>query len=205
MNNHRFIRFCILFVGGIMLFTPYSFLSLFILIGFILLFFNKIVIKKVFRHSALFSSKREIKHYNSIVIGDFVKSSVYEDYCDVDAALIFTSPNRTLNASYQILLHMISCLDEGGTCVIIHNSHNKPNNDYSLFELPYLHFITQKELNIESLKSQLRYPLLYEPAKSLKLLLGITSNGYKKAECPNREIINFCRRKNISLIYLDNK
>ena len=202
ISKRRVMFLFILSLGGMLLFTSYWYLSLFIFAGALFLILNRVMIREIYKPCALFSSQREIKQYKFIVIGDCVKPYVYEPYCDKDTTLVFTSPDRTLNASCQILLHMISCINEGGTCIITHNSRNKSKCDYSLFDLPYLHIITRKELDIEYLNDRLRFPLYYETVKCMKLLLGIKANRYKIGECPNQEIVEFCKRKRISLIYL---
>lgn len=203
ISKRKLFLFCVLLLGVIIVFTPLWYLSLLIFIVLLLLVLNRLIIRKIFDSYCLISPQRAIKQYNTIVIGENINSSVYENLCDKHSTLFITSPDRTLTASYQILLHLISCITDGGTCIIVSNSLNKQKKEFSLFDIPYIHFITRKELNIEYLNNRVVLPLLYEPVKSLKFLLDIKSSGYKITECHSREIIDFCKRKNISLIYIE--
>lgn len=184
-----------------LLFTSLWILSILILGGVLFVLVNHIVIREIGHPFQALSSVREIKSYDTLVIGEYAALSEYSSYCNKDRSVVITSPNRSLEASYQLLLHTISCIEEGGTCIILYNRKAQLKG-FTLFDIPYLHPITRKELQIEHLVKQNRLPLLYEPIKSLKMFLHIKKRGFFETECPSTEIKNYCDKKGIHLIYL---
>lgn len=184
-----------------LLFTSLWILSILILGGVLFVLMNHIVIREIGRPFQALSSVREIKSYDTLVVGEYAALSEYGAYCNKDRSVIITSPNRSLEASYQLLLHTISCIEDDGTCIILYNRKAQLKG-FTLFDIPYIHPITRKELQIEHLVKQNRLPLLYEPIKSLKMLLHIKKRGFFETECPSTEIKNYCDKKGIHLIYL---
>lgn len=184
-----------------LLFISLWILSIIILGGALFVLMNHIVIRKIGCPFQALSSVREIKSYKTLIIGEYASPSEYRAYCDKDTSVVITSPNRSLEASYQLLLHTASCIEECGTCIILYNRMVQING-LTLFDLPYIHPITRKELQIEYLVKQSRLPLLYEPIKSLKMLLHIKKRGFFETECPSAEIKNYCNKKGIHLIYM---
>lgn len=184
-----------------LLFTSLWILSILILGGVLFVLMNHIVIREIGRPFQALSSVREIKSYDTLVIGEYAALSEYGAYCNKDRSVVITSPNRSLEASYQLLLHTISCIEDDGTCIILYNR-KALLKGFTLFDIPYIHPITRKELQIEHLVKQNRLPLLYEPIKSLKMLLRIKKRGFFETECPSAEIKNYCDKKGIHLIYL---
>lgn len=182
-------------------FTPFWYLSLISLIGLCVLYLNYVILKKT-NKSRLFSSKREIKKYNSLVIGDVCSKDILKSYLpETENSIEIMMYGRSLEASFQILLHTFSILEDGGICVIIHDGKRK-RNQYSLFDIPYFNFITLKELGQEKLIRKSSLPLFFEPIKSICILFGITHSHYNLADCPDEEIKRFCENKNIKLKYL---
>lgn len=184
------------------------YLRMFIILAFfimaaVLFVANNIARKKIHAPMAKLSSSREIKSYNTIVIGDYCKKDVYLSYCREGAVLEFTCPQRSINASYQILLHTFSILEENGTCIIISGKDGK-KNEYSVFDLPFLHFITLKELKLETLSCKSHWPLIFSPVRSIRILAGMRSGKYHLNNNLQdiSEIKEFCDRKGIRLIYL---
>lgn len=187
----------------VLLFTTFWFLSILIFGGVFFVVLNYVLLRKMARSLTPLSSVREIKSYDTLVIGDYASSSEYKDYCKEDTTIVFASPDRTLEASYQILLHTSSSIKEGGTCIILEGKQAN-HRGYSLFDIPYIHSITRKELQIEHIVKQQRYPLLYEPIKSLKILFHIKVRGFVETDCSSVEIKNYCNKKGFHLIYLAN-
>lgn len=187
----------------VLLFTTFWFLSILIFGGVFFVVLNHVLLRKMARSLTPLSSVREIKSYDTLVIGEDASSSEYKAYFKEDSAVVFASPERSLEASYQILLHTSSCIKEGGTCIILEGKHAS-HGGYSLFDVPYVHPITRKELQIEHLVKQSRLPLLYEPIKSLKILLHVKKRGFFETDCSSVEIKNYCNKKGFHLIYLAN-
>lgn len=182
-------------------FTPFWYLSIVSLIGLCALYLNHVVLKKT-NKSGLFSSKREIKKYNSLVIGDVCSKDVLKSYLPEHGNSIeIMMYGRSLDASFQILLHTFSILEEGGVCVIIHNG-KKKQNQYNLFDIPYFNLIILKELDLENMIRKSKMPLFFEPIKSVRSLLWNCNPHYKLVDCPDKRIKKFCINKNIRLEYL---
>ena len=155
----------------------------------------------------LLSAQRKIKKYKYLVIGDLCPDFVLKDYIDKQSdAFTILAPGRSLDASYQILLHTISILDEDGICVII-DSGRHPNQVYTVFDVPYLNLVTRKELQIESLFRKASYPLFYEPVKSLFILfnLAFINHKCKKMICIDERFVNLFQQRRNRLVYLSLK
>lgn len=174
------------------------FLTGVLLCGIVLVVVNKKIFMKAYNAMAAFTPQRDIGFYQTFVIGeacslDFVHSQLGNK-------LIMTAPGRSLEASYQILLHTISALEKNGTCIIIDNGH-RSKIQYTIFDVLYFNPITWKELGIEHLVRRAYYPLFFETCKSLKILFRIVPRNYIETICPHEELKKFCIRKNIKLIY----
>lgn len=202
LKNKIIIVLFLLCGAIIFLFTRLWVLSLLIILTIGLFGLNKIILRKS-NKMPLLSAQRKIKKYKYLVIGDLCPDSVLKDYIDKqEDAFKILAPGRSLNASYQILLHTISILDDGGTCIIV-DSGKQSKKVYSIFDLPYLSLITRKELQIEPLVKKSFYPLFYEPLKSLRILFNKPSGSkYKCVTNKDNKIIEFCRYKGIRLIHL---
>lgn len=204
LREKKIIIVCLLCGAIILLFTKLWVVSLLIILAIGLFVLNKIVLRKT-NKMPLLSAQRKIKKYKYLVIGDLCPCSVLNDYIDKqEDAFIILAPGRSLSASYQILLHTISILDEGGTCIIV-DSGKQSKKVYSIFDLPYLSLITRKELQIESAVRKESYPLFYEPIKSLLLLFDISynHNKYRDMICTDNRVMDFFRQRTNQFIYLN--
>lgn len=202
LNKKKIILVFLLCGAIILLFTRLWVFSLLIILAIGVLVLNKIVLKKSNKMPML-SAQRKIKKYKYLVIGDLCPYSVLRDFIDKqDNAFTILAPGRSIDASYQILLHTISILDEDGICIII-DSGKHSNQVYTVFDVPYLSLITRKELQIESLAKRYSYPLFYEPFKSFQVLFNKASNlKYRCEVCNYLKIKELCRYKGIQLVYL---
>lgn len=193
-----------LLCGAIILFfTKLWVFSLLIILTIGVFVLNKIVLKKS-NKMPLLSAQRKIKKYKYLVIGDLCSYSVLKDFIDKqDDAFTILVPGRSLDASYQILLHTISILDEDGTCIII-DSRKHSNQIYTVFDVPYLNLVTRKELQIESLFRKASYPLFYEPVKSLYVLFNFTfrNHKFKNENCTDKRFTNFFQQRSNRFIYV---
>lgn len=198
-----FVLMCI-FATTLCLFSrSFILLTLFLIVA-ALFVANKIVRKIIATSTSKLSSKRDVKKYSTIVIGDNCSKEIFLPLCDrSDNILVFTCPKRSLFASYQILLHSFSVLEEHGTCIIVGNG-GCNHKELSLFDLPFLNFITIEELGLEKLKKQSRWPLFFSPVQSILVLLGIQYKNFhnEKDLTKIEDIKKFCSKKSINLIYL---
>lgn len=198
-SKKRIALLYICLCGTLMLFTDFWILSILLYLGAILILVNHWVVKKNGMPYSVLHANREIKQYANLVIGDFVSPSSYLPYLKEGHTLIITSPRRSFAASYQILLHVVSCMEDKGNCIIVPDDQAQ---GYSLFDVLYFNLITRKELDVEYLMERRRFPFIYEPIKSLRILFNIHSKQYKESECPSMELLEFCRRKGITLTFL---
>ncbi len=147
------------------------------------------------------SPKREIRQWNTLVTGDFTPPHTGSG--NNGNTLLITAPGRSLEASRQILLHTGSALAENGEVIILNKGKERKNKTYTIFDIPYLGLVARKELGLERLERKARYPIIYEPLKSIRLLLGISSGKYVPETCPDEVIVNYCKRKGFKLTYLE--
>lgn len=181
--------------------TPFWIISVFILVVLVFLYLNRKVLKDT-NKSNFFSAKREIKQYKTLVIGDFCSPDSLSSYIvDDETTLLIMIPDRSLEASYQILLHTVSILDKEATFVLVCGMKNA-DNLYTVFDMPYLNQVTKKELGIENLDKKARYPLAFEFYRSMRILLKMYSRNFAEIECTDERICSFCSRKNIRLVTL---
>lgn len=203
LNKKKIILVFLLCGAIILLFTRLWVLSLLIILAIGFWILNKITLRKS-NKMPLLSAQRKIKKYKYLVIGDLCPDFVLKDYIDKQSdAFTILAPGRSLDASYQILLHTISILDEDGICVII-DSGRHPNQVYTVFDVPYLNLVTRKELQIESLFRKASYPLFYEPVKSLFILfnLAFINHKCKKMICIDERFVNLFQQRRNRLVYL---
>lgn len=193
---------CMLAISILLLFTKVWIISILILLAVLLYVLNKIV-RESTNKMPLLSARREIKKYQYLIIGDVCPHSILKNYISQPGnSLILLSPNRSLDASYQILLHTISILDENGTCIII-DSGKQIKKPYTIFDIPYLSLIARKELKIEFLEKERFYPLFYEPIKSLLILLNFSlRRRYKNEICKDKRFEDFFQHRATQFIYL---
>ncbi len=133
-----------------------------------LLFLNWIVLKKMRDEKEPFGTFSQIRNVDFLLIGTLfdAKSFVPEGKSFVQ----ISSPKRGLFSSYQILRHTHSILKEEGGTVVLAFERNRDN--FSLFDMPFMHPVTIKKYGLESLKRKSRFPLLFAPVKSLFLIIG---------------------------------
>lgn len=203
LNKKKIILVFLLCGAIILLFTRLWLFSLLIILAIGVFVLNKIVLKKS-NKMPLLSAQRKVKKYKYLVIGDLCPDSVLRDYIDTqDDVFTILAPGRSLDASYQILLHTISILDEDGICIII-DSGRHSNHVYTVFDVTYLNLVTRKELQIESLYRKASYPLFFEPVKSLFILFNLTlrTHKFRNVICVDKRFVNFFQRRSNRFIYL---
>lgn len=192
-------------VAVLLLTTSWLLSGLLLLGGLLLLYLNYYVFVK-FNKVPYLSARREIKNYNCLIIGDICSYKYITPFLSYDdCSFTLMASGRSLEASYQILLHTISLL-EGKSCkCIIIDSGRKYRKRFSVFDIPYLSPIRRKELGLEVLTKKHAYPLFFAPLNSLFMLLDISVKRYVEDVCYDDELLTFCSKRNIQLIYLKPK
>lgn len=152
---------------------------------------------------SLLHNRTEIRKIHTLVIGDTCQPELTGKYAAGNTHTV-QFPDRSLQASWHIFMHMESVLEENGRLIIIHDN-SLPQDKLTIFDLPYLSLITLKELDMEKHQRKLKYPLLWEPFLSFKYLRGYKKDGYERQVCPLQELNQFCKERGIDLIYLCRK
>lgn len=191
-------------IAILLLFTKLWLLSLILLAIIAGIVLNQIVRNKTFREYVNFMPNREVKTINSLVIGDTCSLKTLSKLIDIDNSLLLTCPKRSLEASFQILLHTFSRIDSDGHIVIIDNGKER-RKGFTPFDTIWLNYITKKELGLEKISGRCKFPLLFNPFVSILILIGYKTNNYQLDICPNKAIIDFCQERNFKLSYLIRK
>lgn len=152
---------------------------------------------------AILHDRRNIAKINTLIIGDTCLKEVAEQYI-IGNSLAVQFPGRSLEASYQIFMHIESVLEEQGRLVVFHDD-KTDQHKLTIFDLPYLHAITIKELKMEGWEKKARYPLVYEPVRSIDYIRGLQKTGYQIDKCPDEKLTLFCKERNIDFLYLNRR
>ena len=200
LKNRKILAVCILTsILLLIIFSPLWYLS-FVLLGiFVPYALNYILIKRNLKVISIFHQREKIVKIDTLIIGDTCTEKLIKQYARGNTLRI-QHPERSLEASYQIFMHVESILEENGKLIVINDS--KVKQQFSIFDIPFIHTISRKELGIEHLAKKTTYPLIYETIKSFKILIGYMKTGYSVVECPQRELVMFCKKRGIDLIYL---
>lgn len=186
-----------------LVFTPVWYMAL--LLGTLIAFhrINTKLSRTEQKNLSILHNRQQITKINTLIIGDTCPPAITEKFRTGNAfALQF--PDRSLEASYQIFMHVESILEEKGRLIIIHDT-KIAHNKLSIFDFPYLHSITIKELKCENWKNKQKYPLLYEPVKCFRYLINLRKRNYQEAACPKNELNTFCSERGIDFVYLRTK
>lgn len=145
--------------------------------------------------------RQQIRKIDTLIIGDTCRESFLAQYAQGET-LAIQHPDRGLDSSYQIFMHVESLLEHGGHLVIFNDS-KVEQHAYSIFDLPFIYWVHKKELGIAHLDAATRHPLFNDPIRSIKILLRVKKNNYKQLQCPKQELTLFCRERKIDFIYLE--
>ena len=197
LSNKKIVGLSLLIVLGLLFFKHY-FLSMIILIMFLL---NYLTLYKTKKIVALFDSNSNIRNIDCLIIGDMLN---IKDYIQEGKSYVgIFQPNITLISAYEILRHTFSILDENNAKVIIAVKEKNENiNKYSIFDCYYFTNITVKRLGLKLINKIKCFPVLFAPLKSIVFILGFGTNDWINCKCPNKKIEDFCTERNISLTYL---
>lgn len=187
----------LLLAAGITFTNIWPLSAIFLLVAVVIII-NKLLKRHLYKNLDVLYNRTSIKEIKTLVIGD--NCDIKDIPIDRDSTVFFQSADRSFNASYQIFMHVESLLENGGRLIFINDT--KVNQEaITIFDIFYLHPITRKELKIEELTLKSKYPLMYEPIKSLKNILRLNKKGFKQIECKDN-LYQFCKERNIELVYL---
>ena len=172
-------------------------ISTILLLSIGMLVCDRLAAKKLSVSRTQFRANRIPKTIKTLVIGDVCNHRLF----DPAHTAFVTSPGRSLEASAQILAHTSSVLSERGE---VHIYNRWSMEGITLFDVSFLHPITQKELGCESLVRLSRHPFFHSPIKSVRLLFDFIGNRffrYHVAQCPNSDIVELCNLHSYKLTY----
>lgn len=161
--------------------------------------FNLLVYKKIKNNADQFNSNGIIRNVDYLIIG---VSCDYKHLLPEGATYIeIIAPNRSLIASYEILRHTHSILKDKGTIVILDGGNAK--RVFTAFDVLYFHSITIKRMNLEYWNVFKYFPVLTNPFTSIKMIFFRNNKKtYIEKTCPSKEIIVFCKERELKLIYI---
>ncbi len=170
-----------------------------LLFGFIYIYFAlftyRQVLKKYKKQSEVFSPSSLVRNVDYLVIGDMYSVEEKGSYVQI------SSPDRGIEAIFEILKHTHSILKEGGCVILALREKNIEKSGFSIFDIPFFHHITVERLKKENrtlrggVKSVLAHPLMY-----LGYVLDVKKR-YFEQEIENEPIEKFCSERGYELIY----
>ena len=163
---------------------------------------NVAVLKKMYEQKMPFEPTSKIRNIDYLVIGDMCRTEHIVPAGKT--CLQIMAPSRSLYASYEFMRHTFSILQNSGGGILVLAVRDKyaEKQNFSLFDIPFLHPVTIRRLGLARLARQTRLPLLFAPVRSLRFLLNLRRRTYIHGPCPDRAISEFCKERNIELIYL---
>lgn len=142
------------------------------------------------------------RNFDYLVIGDIcnTKNLVPQE----SRAIYFLAPDRTLEASYLILKSVFSLLKENnGKVIFLINKRNVKSKKITLFDISTFHRVTIQHLALQSLFNKSRFPLIYSPIASIKILFEYKPKRKLSGEdIKYKELNDFCLERKISIDYL---
>lgn len=203
LKNKKLV-FVILFVLEVMCLTALSIkfprvkLCTFIIffVEVVVMYINSKVRNKMRQMHAPFTTKSNIRNVDYLVIGDCINAieCVPENKSYVQIA----APGRSEKSCYQILRHTHSILKENGGTVIFAFGNGK--EEFTLFDAPFLHYITIKKYHLEGLKMKSAFPIIFAPIRAINMVFGGGYSTYTQVDNTDAELMKFCADRNYSLI-----
>ena len=190
------------FIGCEVLFPRLAPIIVIAMILLILLFIvNRSAIKKILLQKKPFEIGGNIRNVDYLIIGDMIDPAsvvpANKSFVQIKA------PNRSLKASFEILKHTSSILDEDNGNVIIAVKNVESENPFSVFDIPFFYYLTIKKFGIEKMLRFSRFPLLVKPFLTIELMFNICKKNWNEARCPDEKILLFCLERNINLKYYE--
>ena len=195
-----FLTLCIIFTIAINL--SYYIVMMCIALLAILLTCNSRIKKKQNKQKMPFGVYSNIRNIDCLVIGDLVNLT---NIIPANQSCIkITAAGRSMRASFEILKHTSSILKENEGEVYLVVDGNIRNNNFSVFDIQWLHPIIIRKYNLFCLAKKARFPIFFAPRKSLRCLLNITkpSQMLRSQSLDNEmimEIDRYCQARGIKL------
>ena len=168
----------------------------------ILFWLNRKALKKIQDQKEPFKIGGKIRNVHYLIIGDMAEPSTMvppnQSFVQIKA------PNRSLKASFEILRHTSSILDEDKGNVIIAVKKRNIENTFSVFDIPFLYNLSIKKLRVGNLSKMSKYPILKDPVSTVLLVINHCSKRWHLSTCPNEDVVKFCVERNINLKYYEN-
>ena len=171
-----------------------------ILVGLLLL--NRVTLRKLYLQKDPFKIGGKIRNVDYLVVGDMINPALIVPMNKTFVQI--KSPNRSLFASFEILRHTSSILDEDNGHVIIAVKKNTANGSLSVFDIPFLYNLSIKKMGLGKLNRISKFPIFAKPLSSIKLILNCYEKKWKESICPNKNVIVFCKERNFNLKYYEN-
>jgi hypothetical protein len=184
-------------IVSILLPKMFPFVGITLVILIIIVMLNRRIKSRLRKQIAPFYSRSMIRNVDYLIIGDICDPSTFLP--EKSTYIYIGRPNRGFVVSYQILRHTHSILkDKGGEVVFVIKSNCLKSEEFSVFDIPFLHNTTIKELGLEKIVRRNRWPLIFEPIISVKFIMNRNCSIFKCIDCPDEEIITFCRDRNFT-------
>lgn len=138
-----------------------------------------------------------IRNVDYLIIGESI--DVHRVIDEKSTFFAILSPERSREASKEILKHTFSILKEAGTVILVDKEKNQKG--YSCFDILWFHDITIKRLKLK--KIFCKFPFFVKPIASLQILLQLNNASKKleEIECPDEELKEFCGLRELNLKY----
>lgn len=180
-------------------FMPIMIIAILLLV--LLFFINRSAVKKILLQKKPFENGGNIRNVDYLIIGDMIEPTsvipANKSFVQIKA------PNRSLKASFEILKHTSSILDEDNGNVIIAVKNIETENPFSVFDIPFFYYLTIKKFGIEKKLKFSHFPLIVKPFLTIKLIFNICKKNWNESRCPDEEILLFCLERNINLKYYE--
>ena len=166
---------------------------------FCLYIINRNIRKQIAKSNSAFNSMSPIRNIDRLIIGDMMK---LPNELKVGSFLQIEAPNRSLLSSYEILRHTHSILKDDGEAevILVVKRSNMSKGKYTIFDIPFFHYITIRQKKLEKLQRNMYYPLLYDPLNSLCYWLKIRTKGYTEVDNTiDDNISKFCTERNFKV------
>ncbi len=132
------------------------------------------------------------RNYDTLIIGEPVSKETLG--LKDNKNILMCCPGRSKGASIILAYRLFSLLRPGGTLII---TYQKVGEKISSLDIPYIHDVTLLEKGIAKKKEY--FPLLFNPIKSLKMVMGVMFH-HAIATSNDSELEHFCISRGIKLL-----
>lgn len=202
LKKKRFLMLLLIFISSLFLVVWNNSFLIFILYIILLVFTSLniyLFLKNSYVARHLFSDVG--RNYAYLVIGELV--DLKDVLPQIKESISIMAPNRSLGASFELIKRLYSLLDENkGVLIVLVNKNEIYSRKISAFDLPYLHEVTLNELHIKHSKYKELLPFVFSFIPSILFFIkGMRKRKIEDTECPMGDIVDFCKKRNIKLIF----